>query len=376
MALRGIDVSAYQENINWEAVANGGISFGFAKATEGAQDSDAMFASHWAGMKSVGIIRGAYHFFMASKDPIEQANNFLRTTQKLMEVNDLPPVLDLEKTYWMNPASVLDRAQQWLDAVQKATGRQPIVYTFPTFWHESLGDTTRLSKYPLWIAHYETDQPWVPGGWKTWTFHQFSESGSIAGYGDNIDLNNFQGGLDDLQKLIPGKVPLRVGSKGQIVMALQQALKTKGFDVGTIDGSFGGKTKAAVMAFQKSAKLGTDGIVGLRTWAALGAAPTTPVATPPLTLINVCKSYDALPHQTQALQWLQQQIPKAVLDEFTKQWRQDSTPSSMFPVPLTLINVCKSYSALPNQDQALKGLQQKLPKAIMDAFTLRWRSNP
>jgi lysozyme len=373
MALRGIDVSAYQENINWEAVANGGINFGFAKATEGAQDSDAMFASHWAGMKSVGIVRGAYHFFMASKDPIEQANNFLRTTQKLMDASDLPPVLDLEKTYWMNPSSVLDRAQKWLDTVQKATGRQPIVYTFPNFWHESLSDTTRLSNYPLWIAHYETDQPWVPGGWKTWTFHQFSESGSIDGYADNIDLNNFQGSLDDLQKLIPGRVPLRTGARGQVVVLLQKALKAKGFDVGTLDGSFGGKTKTAVLAFQKSAKLGADGIVGTRTWAALqaGAPPTTA-----LSLINVCKSYGALPHQTQALQWLQQQIPKPVLDEFTKQWRQDSATSSMFTAPLTLINVCKSYGALANQDQALTALQQKLPKPTLDEFTKRWRSNP
>jgi lysozyme len=375
MALRGIDVSAYQENINWEAVANGGINFGFAKATEGAQDSDAMFASHWAGMKSVGIIRGAYHFFMASKDPIEQANNFLRTTQKLMDASDLPPVLDLEKTYWMNPSSVLDRAQKWLDAVQKATGRKPIVYTFPNFWHESLGDTTRLSNYPLWIAHYETDQPWVPGGWKTWTFHQFSESGSIDGYADDIDLNNFQGSLDDLQKLIPGRVPLRTGARGQVVVALQQALKAKGFAVGTIDGSFGGKTKTAVLAFQKSAKLGADGIVGTRTWAALQAGAPAP-STTALSLINVCKSYGALPHQTQALQWLQQQIPKPILDEFTKQWRQDSATSSMFTAPLTLINVCKSYGALANQDQALTMLQQKLPKPTLDEFTKRWRSNP
>ncbi|NJM48600.1 MAG: hypothetical protein HC860_22530 [Alkalinema sp. RU_4_3] len=342
MALAGIDVSEYQGEIDWQAVADSGVSFCFVKCTEGAQSSDPMFATNWAAMKGVGIIRSAYHFFVASKDPVVQANNFLRLTQKVWEDSDLPPVLDLEKTYFLNPSTVIDRAQIWLNTVEKALGRKPILYTFPNFWHESLGDIQRFSNYPLWIAHYETDTPWVPGGWKDWTFHQYSESGRTPGIEGDCDLNTFKGNLDDLQKLLKGPIPLRLGSRGQVVAKLQQLLNKQGANIGVADGTFGPRTKNAVINFQKSRQLLADGIVGPRTWLALESNPTTTPPTPPttpsttaLSLNNVCKSYKGLAHQEQALHWLQSQIPSNQLAAFTTRWRQDpdgtSSPMSTTP---------------------------------------------
>ena len=54
---------------------------------------------------------------------------------------------------------------------------------------------------------------------------------------------------------------LRVGSSGADVVALQNALATKGFDPGAVDGVFGPATEAAVIAFQATATLAADGIV-------------------------------------------------------------------------------------------------------------------
>lgn len=62
---------------------------------------------------------------------------------------------------------------------------------------------------------------------------------------------------------------LKVGSKGEEVRQLQQKLAIIGYAPGSADGSFGAKTKAAVIAFQKDAGLSADGIVGAKTWAAL-----------------------------------------------------------------------------------------------------------
>jgi putative chitinase len=67
---------------------------------------------------------------------------------------------------------------------------------------------------------------------------------------------------------------LKVDSSGADVIALQQALKAKGFDPGKIDGSFGLGTEAAVLAFQKSEGLTPDGIAGPQTQAALGLVST------------------------------------------------------------------------------------------------------
>lgn len=86
---------------------------------------------------------------------------------------------------------------------------------------------------------------------------------------------------------VPPPVPcpvLRQGSTGPAVVVLQQALKNAGFDPGPIDGIFGPKTHAAVLAFQRSKGLAVDGIVGPKTWAALGVPCTTPPPPPQ----NVC----------------------------------------------------------------------------------------
>ena len=71
---------------------------------------------------------------------------------------------------------------------------------------------------------------------------------------------------------------LQRGMSGSQVIALQQALKTHGFDPGTADGDFGGATEAAVIAFQKSEGMLSDGVAGPRTLAALGVAKSAELA--------------------------------------------------------------------------------------------------
>jgi peptidoglycan hydrolase-like protein with peptidoglycan-binding domain len=66
---------------------------------------------------------------------------------------------------------------------------------------------------------------------------------------------------------------LKEGSKGPEVTDLQYILKFRGgkgeFDPGSVDGTFGAKTKAMVIKFQQSKKLSADGIVGQKTWQAI-----------------------------------------------------------------------------------------------------------
>jgi len=69
---------------------------------------------------------------------------------------------------------------------------------------------------------------------------------------------------------------LREGSSGIAVKKLQKSLLGMGFNPGKIDGVFGPLTKAAVLSFQKSMKLVPDGIVGIKTWTALGVNCNTP----------------------------------------------------------------------------------------------------
>ncbi|WP_291353114.1 peptidoglycan-binding protein [Desulfosporosinus sp.] len=78
---------------------------------------------------------------------------------------------------------------------------------------------------------------------------------------------------------------LRQGSTGPAVVDLQGRLKTRGFYTGNIDGIFGPLTRSAVVAFQGSMGLAQDGIVGIKTWTALGVNCYTPTPPPP---VNHC----------------------------------------------------------------------------------------
>jgi peptidoglycan hydrolase-like protein with peptidoglycan-binding domain len=83
---------------------------------------------------------------------------------------------------------------------------------------------------------------------------------------DGADLMKQTGGAAESLQL------LKDGSSGPLVKQLQQRLKDKGFNPGEIDGVFGLGTKAAVRAFQTANGMEADGLVGQKTWNALGMA--------------------------------------------------------------------------------------------------------
>src|SRR5262245_17922243 len=93
--LDGIDVSHWQGSINWTQVQNSGKSFAFCKATQDTTYKDPTFDTNWVGMKSVGLLRSAYHYAIFGGDtPANQASFFVNTVKP--QNGDLPLVVDLE----------------------------------------------------------------------------------------------------------------------------------------------------------------------------------------------------------------------------------------------------------------------------------------
>jgi lysozyme len=195
--VQGIDVSHFQGVVDWQQVAQAGMAFAFAKATEGITYLDPQFATNWAGIQAAGLLRGAYHFFEANDDATAQAQHFLDTVQ--LTPGDLPPVLDIETTAGVSNEQIWSGVATWLQVVEQATGRQPILYTAPGFWSSHAPDLT-LTRYPLWLADYAT-QPTLPTGWTSWLFWQHSQSGSVAGVAGAVDLDLFSGTLQQLHDL-------------------------------------------------------------------------------------------------------------------------------------------------------------------------------
>lgn len=73
-------------------------------------------------------------------------------------------------------------------------------------------------------------------------------------------------------------VSMRLGSKGELVKAMQKSLAVLGYFTGALDGDFGARTRAAVLAFQADNHLVADGIFGMLSREALAAAKPRPVA--------------------------------------------------------------------------------------------------
>lgn len=94
-----------------------------------------------------------------------------------------------------------------------------------------------------------------------------------------IGLSAAGGGESIPQTLPPLTRSLKQGVRGDDVSALQTALKALSLNPGPVDGDFGPKTLAAVKQFQFQAGLSVDGIVGPKTWAALGGSLDTPLKT-------------------------------------------------------------------------------------------------
>lgn len=200
-SIHGIDVSKYQHLISWEGVKKMKVKeiqmgFAFIKATEGTSYTDPQFKRNWKKSLEAGLVRGAYHFFIASRDGKAQAGNFIDKVE--LDPGDFPPVLDIEQLNGTPVALLKKRAKEWLDIVEEHYGVKPIIYTNVDFYNRNLGE--EFDGYPLWVAHYyQPQQPRIGRGWILW---QHSDRGRVNGIVSPVDFNVFNGDSAEFRQLL------------------------------------------------------------------------------------------------------------------------------------------------------------------------------
>lgn len=187
----GIDVSYYQGNIDWQAVAGDGIKFAWVRVSHSTQFEDPKFAENFAGARAAGIHTGVYQYFEPGQDPIAQAQLLLDRMGPL-QPGDMPPMIDVESKDTVAKAQYADAIRAWLDHVEAATGTVPFIYTGYYYWNDNVG-TGEFADHPLWIANYNPGCPLVPDAWATWTMHQTCDCGTVAGIGGAVDTDLFNG---------------------------------------------------------------------------------------------------------------------------------------------------------------------------------------
>ena len=197
--VHGIDISHYQGDINWNMLKQTRqgqfpISFIFMKATEGGDYADDKFVANFDSAKAHGFIRGAYHFYNPKTDANKQADFFIRSVK--LEPGDLPPVLDIEKK-GKDIKKLQADLKVWLRKVESHYGVKPIIYASYKFKTRYLNDSV-FNSYPYWIAHYYVDSVRYDGDWKFW---QHTDVGTLPGIDEKVDLNVFNGSLQELKRM-------------------------------------------------------------------------------------------------------------------------------------------------------------------------------
>jgi len=267
----GVDLSRWQSSdqpLDFNRMAAAGVGFAFIKGSDGLLTEDALAIPHvtaWApAAKAAGILVGYYHFgripvtddlALIAADAQAQA---LQAATRLAELGGyddrtLPYVLDMERV----DTKITDEAVTlwtitWLDAMQAATGRVPILYSYRNFLATRfLQDPVTIDKlrnYHLWLAQPGNPadpavqvgqglngRPCYESAWKqtdcsyVWTFWQYTNLGDRETFGipwgpgagdcptdvtlcfpgissarKHLDLNVFNGTAADLTALLSG----------------------------------------------------------------------------------------------------------------------------------------------------------------------------
>lgn len=212
----GVDISSYQGDINWKAVADAWrdkdkksptygkvLGFAYMKATEGTNFVDDRFAANHDGAKAAGVPFASYHFFHFGQDPIAQADHFLNATSG--RLGTVIPMVDVEgggQDGVHDLQHLVFRLAQFNQHVEKALdGQKIIIYTDYGDWNGFMQGTDAFSGHPLWIAEYNNDpKPTLPNGWKSAVIWQFTSSGHVAGIQGDVDRDRLE--VPDLSAIL------------------------------------------------------------------------------------------------------------------------------------------------------------------------------
>jgi len=193
----GIDVSEYQGKISWLEVdtleGKYPVDFVFIRATVGEDRLDRQFKNNWLGAKKNKLRRGAYHYYRPNENSLEQAELFIKTVS--LSKGDLPPVLDIEKLPKNQSVERLKVGlRRWLKKVEEHYQVKPIIYTSESYYDDFLKE--EFSDYLFWIANYNFYREEID---EEWLFWQFTEKAAVNGIKGNVDVNIYNGDLQQLQ---------------------------------------------------------------------------------------------------------------------------------------------------------------------------------
>lgn len=192
----GIDVSSYQETINWAKVKAAGIKFAILRGTVKSGSMDSQFENNYKGAKENGISLAVYHFSysLSTNDAINACKNLI----KKLNGKKLPIYLDLEwdQQAKLGKRKITDIAKAFINQC-KASGYSCHIYSNKN-WYKNYYIPSELAALgcKFWIASYGPDNGQMNSKYKPnvneyiW---QYTSKGKVNGINGNVDMNIMYG---------------------------------------------------------------------------------------------------------------------------------------------------------------------------------------
>ena len=190
---KGIDISAWQGNINFKQVKTTGVDFVIIREGYGTT-VDQKFFEYVSGAKSAGIaIPAVYHFCYSTNEAaaILEAQTCMANVAKAGLPKNTIIFFDFEydtvtnakrKGVTLGKQQCISFTNAFCNTIAKQ-GYKPGVYCNLDYYN-TMYDTATINKYILWLAQYTKGEPKFKCA-----YHQYSDKGKIAGINADVDLN-------------------------------------------------------------------------------------------------------------------------------------------------------------------------------------------
>lgn len=198
IVIDGIDVSEWQENIDYDAVKKQGIDYVFirvGKSASGENDPfiskiDTQFEAHYQAAKDAGLMVGVYYFSAAttlSEAETEAKNVITWLNDRQL---DLPVVMDYEECERVSAAKIdmTSNALRFLNYIEANSDYDAMFYTARWLMDDEFISNLIDSKYPIWISQYSYDHN-INSYTRPFEFWQYTDSGQISGINGPVDCN-------------------------------------------------------------------------------------------------------------------------------------------------------------------------------------------
>lgn len=185
---KGIDVSVYQKDIDYEKVKKAGYSFVMIRAGYGkyTQQKDTYFEQNYRRAKNAGLHIGAYWYSYAvtPAEAREEANTFLKVIAG--KTFDYPLAFDIEDNSQRNlSVSTISAIISAFCKIIEDAGYYAILYSYASFLENKVSKAVR-GRYDIWVAHFDVSTPSYDGSYGMW---QYTSKGNVNGVSGKCDLD-------------------------------------------------------------------------------------------------------------------------------------------------------------------------------------------